>query len=241
MEIERRESLARRNKESANHARVMEELRSLEQDREHESMVLKWAGEEDAKAYIAKLKEERRKSLELRGKAVVLQRQLEDQQRSDELQRQHEDAELRRGEQKDVEAYQKECADRKRASFQYRLKEARIQRLEEEERRQQQQDLDDANFQLETLARTDVEEYIRDCKARRRMSLALRAKEKRRHAKYYRQQADEEREAQSRLVRDRLMDQRHVELARQKERAEAALEAVRHAGCSFNPFANVYH
>ena len=67
MEDERRKSLAGRNKESARHAEVMKEIRALAHEKQTESFVLKWAGENDAKEYIAKMAEDRRKSLQFRG------------------------------------------------------------------------------------------------------------------------------------------------------------------------------
>jgi hypothetical protein len=166
-------------------------------------------------------------------------REVEDQQRTQELIQSHQDEELRANDQKDVESYRKECAERDRKSLEYRRKEARVQRIQEEERLLKQQQLDSQNAELESLAHKDVEEYIKDCKSRRRLSLAFRATEKRRHAAWQRRRAEKERQRQSRQVRDRLMDKRYVELARQQERARIAMDAIRHAGCSFNPFSGV--
>lgn len=236
LEEERRESLARRNKERLHHANVMHELLTIAREKETESLVLKWAGEEDAKAYLRKIEEERRQSLQHRGEQVRHQREIANAQHEEELMQAHQDEQLRSLAQKDVEAYKKACAERDRASLEYRRKEARMQRLEEEERRAQEQLADHANFELETLARTDVEEYVADCKSRRRLSLAFRAKEKRQNAAFLRKQQEEERRARSREVRHRLMDKRSADLARREARAKEALEAIRHAGCSFNPF-----
>jgi hypothetical protein len=44
-------------------------------------------------------------------------------------------------------------------------------------------EIQEENHKLESLARADVAEYVEDCKRRRRMSLAHRANEKRRHAR----------------------------------------------------------
>jgi hypothetical protein len=141
----------------------------------------------------------------------------------------------------DVEEYKKQCAARDRASFVYRGKETMLQRLEEENRKTEQQKLDQMNFALETAARGDVEEYLQDCKARRRMSLALRAKEKRRHLEFSLREAEKKRQQQSRDTRDRAMDRKYMEKARQEERARIALDAIRHAHCTFvvNPFAGL--
>lgn len=236
---ERRTSLAQRNKERLGHANVMEELQTIAREKETESLVLKWAGENDAKAYLAKLEEERRQSLQQRGKQIVHGRQVESQQRFESLQKAHEDELLRAGAQKDVEKYQKACAERDRASLEYRRKEARMQRIQEKDRQIQQQDTEASNFRLESHAHHDVQEYLKECSNRRRLSLAFRAKEKRRHVSWRKKQVDLEQQQRSRDVRDRLADQRHVELARQQERARIAMDAIRHAHCSFNPFSTI--
>jgi hypothetical protein len=233
---QRRESLEGRNRERRGHAQVVQELQEIAREFETESLVLKWSGEDDAKAYLAKLAEERRKSLQLRGEQVRHHREVEASQRETELRASHEDEKLRSEDQRRVDAYKKSCAARERASLQYRQKEARVQRLEEEERRMQQLQVDSSNFELESEARSDVEEYIACCKRRRRLSLAFRAKEKRRHAEWFRRQEEEERQARSREVRNRLIDRRYEELARQQERARIAMDAIRHSNCSFNPF-----
>ena len=80
MREERRKSLAARNKESARHAQVMSELRSIAQEQESESYMLKWAGENDAKEYLKKMQEERRKSLQQRGEHSKEVRQWEEDQ-----------------------------------------------------------------------------------------------------------------------------------------------------------------
>ena len=81
MREERRKSLAARNKESFRHAQVMQELRSLNLEKETESFMLKFAAENDAKAYIKQLAEERRKSLQQRGQEARRHRLYEDEQR----------------------------------------------------------------------------------------------------------------------------------------------------------------
>ena len=215
------------------------ELEALALEKERESLVLKWAGENDAKNYLTSLVDERRKSLQQRGEMSQHHRQVEQELREKELQQQAEDEEWKAGAQKDVDQYKRECAVRDRTSLQYRGKEAQIRRLESEEQKILEQEKEHEHFELETLARFDVEEYVSKCKQRRRMSLAMRAKEKARHFRWQAQQADQEREAYSREVRARLADQRSAELARREERACRALEAIQHSGCSFNPFSSV--
>jgi hypothetical protein len=82
IQSERRKSLANRNKESARHAKVMTELRTLAKEKEAESFVLKWAGEADAKAYLEKLSADRRKSLKLRGEENKRHLALESEQQA---------------------------------------------------------------------------------------------------------------------------------------------------------------
>ena len=62
--------------------RSMEELRTLAKEDEAESFMLKFNADNDAKAYIAKLAEERRKSLQFRGKEARKRRQYEEEEHS---------------------------------------------------------------------------------------------------------------------------------------------------------------
>ena len=225
---EKRESLAFRNKERLRHCQVMEELRTIAHEKETESLVLKWAGENDSKAYLAKVEEQRRLSLQQRGKQLRQGRDVESQQKAEELMASHKDEELRSTNHKHVENYRKQCAARDRASLEYRRKEARVQRIQEQERHVVQEEIESKNFALETQAQRDVEEYLKECRRRRRLSLAFRAKEKRRHGEWRREQAERELQEQSRQVRHRLEDQRTADLARQNERARIVVNAVRH-------------
>lgn len=86
MQADRRKSLAGRNKESKRHAEVMQELKSLAQEREAESFMLKWAGENDTKEYLVKMAEERRKSLQFRGHEAKRVRDLEEEQHAQKVQ-----------------------------------------------------------------------------------------------------------------------------------------------------------
>ena len=137
---------------------------------------------------------------------------------------------------KDVEKYRQECAGRDRASFEYRRKEAMIQRLEEANEEQRIRENQEADYQLEALARIDVQEYIKRCKSQRRLSLASRAKEKRRHAEWARREEERVQNQRHDDERVRARDSRNMELARQKEKREKAIEALRHAECSFSSF-----
>lgn len=94
MEQKRRESLADRNKERAQHAKVMDELNALARERETESTMLKWAGENDAKDYLAKLARQRRESLQGRNREGRAHRELEEANRQRLLAEAHADETL---------------------------------------------------------------------------------------------------------------------------------------------------
>mmetsp|Transcript_17665 Transcript_17665/g.19878 ORF Transcript_17665/g.19878 Transcript_17665/m.19878 type:complete len:222 (+) Transcript_17665:25-690(+) len=217
----------------------MVELKVLAKEQETESLWAKWSGENDAKDYVKKLEEERRKSLQLRNEEGKRHREIDAEKYSNAIQEAHNDENLRADDWRGIQEYRKACSDRDRASLCFRRKEAHLQRLEEEEDRQRQEEMDEKNRKLEHAARSDVKTYIEDCKRRRRMSLVNRAKEKRRHAKWERDQAEVEQQRRHRDTRNRALDRRYVELAKQKELARIAMDAIRHAGCSFNvnPFA----
>lgn len=136
--------------------------------------------------------------------------------------------------QKDVEEYKRKCAERDRASLCYRGKELQTQKLILEEKRQIEYDEEQCRRELDTLARSDVEEYIKDCKKRRRMSLAVRAKEHRHHLEWKRNMAQAEREEKSTHTKNATRDRKYVELAKEKERAQIALDALRQAQSMFS-------
>jgi hypothetical protein len=113
--------------------------------------------------------------------------------------------------------------------------------MEAENLRREHLQLDETNFKLDSLARVDVEEYLKDCKKSRRKSLACRAKEKRGHFEWKRQEQERKLEETSKHINHMAWDRRHIELAKQKERARVAMDALRDAGCLIqgNPFADL--
>lgn len=141
----------------------------------------------------------------------------------------------------DVEGYRAECDARDRASFCFRRTESRLQRLHEEEDKQRQFEVDEESRKMEDLARDDVKVYVKSCQNRRRLSLAFRAKEKCRHAQWRRKQSRKEIEKRSKDTMYHSIDQKYIQLAKEKERAKNALDAMYHLskGCTFaqNPFA----
>lgn len=87
----------------------------------------------------------------------------------------------------------------------------------------------------------DVEEYLKDCKKRRRKSLAFRAKEKRRHAEWQRRAQEKEIEERQKSGHLQSLDYQYMALAQQQERARIAMDALRSAGCTIkgNPFGDL--
>ena len=91
---EEREDLAFRNEEARNHDAVMKELVCLAKEQEHESYMLKWAGENDAKAYLAQEEEFRRQSLAFRNAEGRRHRELGEEERVIQIMRSAENEEL---------------------------------------------------------------------------------------------------------------------------------------------------
>ena len=226
---ERRESLENRNRERARHAQVMQELSNIAQQQESESLALEMAGHRDAQEYLRELAAERRRSLQLRGRDMTRRRDCEREMHYQEICRQHEDEEWRSGDHQDVQQYQKDCAERDRASFEYSHKQAHKTRIEQEAVRIQRQLREAENFELETKAYADVQDYLKSCRERRRMSLACRAKEQRRRWRVRHEREAAEREANNRDARDRVADALAVEMARQLEVTQKAIDGLQHA------------
>ncbi|KAL7483368.1 hypothetical protein ACHAW6_009016 [Cyclotella cf. meneghiniana] len=239
MAKERRDSLAFRNQEAAKHDAVMKELLSLARDREHESYMLKWAGENDAKQYLSDQQELRRRSLAFRNAQGKEHREIDEAARSNLILERAKNEELAAACRKDVENYKAECAGKERAALCLRGKEHFANRVQEENDRQTKLEEDHKNHLLDTEAWKDVNDYVEECKRRRRLSLAFRAKEKRRHFEFAKKQAALEVERQHRYTRYRSEDARYVEIAKLREKARIAMESFNYPPeCSFgsNPF-----
>ena len=143
--------------------------------------------------------------------------------------------------QKDIENYKAECAERRRKSLQYRGKQNRLQRLQIEEQRLDQMLKEEESFKLDSLAQKDVENYFKDCKKGRRKSLALRAKETRQHVEWKKRKSQKELEERAHTTHLNSLDIHHMALARERERARRAMDALRSAGCNWkgNPFGDL--
>lgn len=95
VEQDRRDSLAFRNQEKARHVKVMEELEGIAKEKEAESYLLKWGGENDVKEYQAQLEEERRNSIRFRNEEARRHRQADDEMHYRALAEKHQDEELK--------------------------------------------------------------------------------------------------------------------------------------------------
>ncbi|GMI18529.1 hypothetical protein TrLO_g14883 [Triparma laevis f. longispina] len=237
---ERRKSFAARNENHSQQRKIIAEIEEIAKEKEHESMLLKWSAQEDGKAYRKRCDEERRMSLVGRGEQSRHEQMIDEENKMNALNQQHYDSDLAAAAARDVKGYQKSCAARDRASSCFRAKESRIQRMEEESRIAKQREIDEENNELEAAARQDVKAYVKQCKARRRMSLATRAQEKRHAAEVQRFAAEEEAARFKKEVRNRQLDAKYAALAKERAQAMRALENLKHANCSFaalNPFA----
>eukprot|EP00569_Conticribra_weissflogii_P017732 CAMPEP_0171446618 /NCGR_PEP_ID=MMETSP0881-20121228/38688_1 /TAXON_ID=67004 /ORGANISM="Thalassiosira weissflogii, Strain CCMP1336" /LENGTH=810 /DNA_ID=CAMNT_0011971011 /DNA_START=223 /DNA_END=2656 /DNA_ORIENTATION=+ len=239
---ERRESLAFRNAEAARHDAVMAELLNLAREKEHESYMLQWAGENDAKKYMADQEELRRQSLAFRNAEGRRHREIDEEMKRKVVMENAENEAIAAACQRDVQQYKSDCAARDRASFCLRGKEHFSTRLKEENDRQLRLDEEHESHLLDTAAWQDVNEYVEECKRRKRLSLAFRAKEKRRHFEYEKKQRELKIQQQHADTNFRSEDARYIEMAKLKEKARIALESFKHSpNCSFgaNPFDTV--
>jgi len=239
---ERRESLAFRNAEAARHDAVMAELLNLAREKEHESYMLQWAGENDAKKYLADQEELRRQSLAFRNAEGRRHREIDEEMKRKVVMENAENEAIAAACQRDVQQYKSDCAARDRASFCLRGKEHFSTRLKEENDRQLRLDEEHESHLLDTAAWQDVNEYVEECKRRKRLSLAFRAKEKRRHFEHEKKQRELKIQQQHADTNFRSEDARYIEMAKLKEKARIALESFKHSpNCSFgaNPFDTV--
>eukprot|EP00584_Thalassiosira_punctigera_P010330 CAMPEP_0172526084 /NCGR_PEP_ID=MMETSP1067-20121228/1089_1 /TAXON_ID=265564 ORGANISM="Thalassiosira punctigera, Strain Tpunct2005C2" /NCGR_SAMPLE_ID=MMETSP1067 /ASSEMBLY_ACC=CAM_ASM_000444 /LENGTH=460 /DNA_ID=CAMNT_0013309521 /DNA_START=3 /DNA_END=1385 /DNA_ORIENTATION=+ len=242
MDKGRRESLNFRNREAARHDAVMRELLSLTQEREHESYMLKWSGENDSKQYLADQDELRRQSLAFRNAEAKRHRDIDEEHRVKLVEQNAQNEELNAACQRDVRRYKEECAAKDRASLRLKGMEHFTGRMQGESNKEYKSQEDHKSHMLDTAAWQDVNEYVEECKRRKRLSLAFRAKEKRRHFQIAKEQAKSKIHQQHIDTLYRSEDARYIEMAKLKEKARIALEAMNQSPtCSFgaNPFASL--
>lgn len=116
-----------------------------------------------------------------------------------------------------------------------------MQRLEEEEQRLEQMQKDEESAKLDALAQQDVEDYYKDCRKGRRKSLALRAKERRQHVEWNTKRAKTKTRERAHTSHLNSLDIHHMALAKERERAQKAMDALRNAGYNWkgNPFGDL--
>jgi hypothetical protein len=179
--LERRESFAFRNAE-ARHQRMEEsERQAMEKAAESERLELKWQGERDAEEYKKKCAQERRESYAFRNAEGRRQRAEEEIRIEGEKMKESEIHELKRGAQKDVEEYKKQCELERRESFAFRGRECVRRRAVMEEIRTLAKEKEHEYFVLKWAAQDDTKAYLAEVAEERRKSLAFRNKEGRRH------------------------------------------------------------
>jgi len=231
--------------------------------------MLKWAGEKDAKQYLSDQAELRRQSLAFRNAEGKRHRDIDEDTRAQSVLENAQNEELNAAcesilimkqypckmftilahqfltlyhcsGQRDVPQYKKECAARDCASLRLNGKEKFSRRMEDQNDKEIKLQEDHDSHLLDTGAWQDVNDYVKECSRRNRLSLALRAKEKRHHKQVKKEQAEQRIYQQQLYTHYRSVDARYVEMAKLKEKARIALESFnRSPTCSFggNPFA----
>lgn len=144
--------------------------------------------------------------------------------------------------QRDVQRFREECAARDRTSLCLRGKVHFANRMQDENERQAQLQNNHQSHLLNAAAWKDVNDYVKECNRRKRLSLAFRANEKRRHYQLEKQEAHLRVQQQHYDTQCRSEDARYVEMAKLKEKARLAVESFsQHPSSSFgsNPFASL--
>ena len=192
LEEQRRDSFAFRNRQGHEHREQASMLRAAEQNADHESYELKWAGERDAAAYKKRLEEERRNSFKFRNTEGLRQREETATRLAEEQAADHVSYELKWAGEKDADDYRKKLDEERRQSFAFRNQEGRMQRFDKEQRRAEAQLKEHEDFELKWAGEKDTEEYRRRMDQERRESFAHRNKEGRRQREFELEQKDSE-------------------------------------------------
>ena len=121
--------------------------------------------------------EERRKSLEFRNQEGKIIRNNADQQKAESQQREHESYELKWAGEKDAEAYQKQMAEERRKSLEFRNQEGKIIRNNADQQKAESQQREHESYELKWAGEKDAEAYQKQMAILRRESFAMRNKE----------------------------------------------------------------
>lgn len=184
LEEQRRDSFAFRNRQGHEHREHASLRHAAEQNADHESYELKWAGEQDAAAYNKRLEEERRNSFKFRNTEGHRQREETVIRLAEEQAAEHASYELKWLGESDADEYRKKLDEERRQSFAFRNQEGRNQRLDEEQRRAEAQLKEHQGFELKWAGEKDAEEYRQRMDQERRESFAHRNKEGRRQREF---------------------------------------------------------
>ena len=112
----------------------------------------------------ADCQEQRRVSLQQRAVEARHHRDIDEENRHEDLAEQANDQLLQAADSRDVKSYKTQLAARDRASLCYRAKEAKLHRLLEESQTIVAKEIEQDNNVLEAQARTDVKIYLAKCK-----------------------------------------------------------------------------
>ncbi|KAL7554993.1 hypothetical protein ACHAWF_018581, partial [Thalassiosira exigua] len=226
MDQERRESFAFRNAEGKRIRDLEGQMKADEHHCEHESYELKWAGERDADDYKKQMNKERRESLQFRNQEAARHDAVMKELRSLAQEKEHESYLLKWAGENDARQYVADQAEICRQSLCLRGKEHFSTRMQAEKEREVQSEADHESHLLDTAAWQDVNDYVKECNRRKRLSLAFRAKEKRRHVQVEKEQAELKIHQQHVDTKLRSEDARYIEMARLKEQARIALDSL---------------
>jgi len=241
MAEERRRSLAFRHEEGKRQREEEEQRNAEDQYAEHESYELKWAGEKDAEEYKKQMAALRRESFAQRNVEGKMQRDVMNELLALAKEEETESYILQWAGENDVKVYLKEEAYKRRQSTAFRNKEAK--RRNDIDNEMHSQEVIERAFDEEIKAgcQKDVEKYVEECKRRKRMSLACRAKQHRIHRAWDRAKEEKLRQIRHENTRNEALDRKYMKLAEDKERIRKALDALKRPTCTFvkNPFASI--
>ena len=226
MDEERRDGFAFRNAEGKSIRDLESQIKATDQHNEHESYELKWAGERDADEYRKEMEKDKRESLQFCNKEAARHADVMKELVSIAREKDRESFLLKWEAEKDAQNYKKECSEKENALLRLKGKESFNIRLQAENDKRLQEEQNHESHLLDTKAWQDVNDYVKECKLRSRLSLAFRAKEKRCHFQIEKEQSELMIRSQHLDTHYRSVDARYIEMTKLKEKACIALEAL---------------
>ena len=216
--VARRQSFESRNANHSQQRRIMAEIISLQSEKEHESMILKWAGQKDADTYLKEEKEKERQDFEQRNAHNLHGRNVEEELRQQDLTARRQSSDFKRGAQADVNDYKQQCAAEESADYAARVAHGRHEREVEEDSRKHMLEAQRMDEELASGNATDVNTYKQKLADRDRNSFCFRNTEARIQRlkeetedvlKKEREQVSDERVVGSALLRSSINGARH--------------------------------